>query len=178
MGKRSNFKRIERDFYPTPLHAVEPLFPYLTWGDTYVEPCAGDGRLVEHLAVGGQVCVRAMDIEPTNDGIEKMDAFDDFEADLIITNPPWDRKILHPMIEHFTSIAPTWLLFDADWMHTKQSAPYMEWCSKIVSIGRVKWFDNTAGKDNAVWYLFDRNAKETIFHGRINEKPKNQIKLF
>ena len=24
MGKRSNFKRVERDFYPTPFEAVEP----------------------------------------------------------------------------------------------------------------------------------------------------------
>jgi hypothetical protein len=40
-----------------------------------------------------------------------------------ITNPPWDRKILHRLIERFSAVGPTWLLFDADWMHTKQSAP-------------------------------------------------------
>lgn len=176
MGKRSNFERKERDFYSTPLHATEPLFPFLEYGCEYVEPCAGDGRLIENLAIGGAVCVGAMDIEPGGEGILKMDAFSDFEADLIITNPPWDRKLLHPMIEHFISIAPTWLLFDADWPHTKQSAQYMKYCAKMVSIGRVKWFDNTAGKDNAAWYLFDKYATSTVFHGRVNENP-NQHKL-
>ena len=47
-------------------------------------------------------------------------------ADMIITNPPWDTKILHPMIEHFRSQNTTWLLFDADWMHTKQSSERFE----------------------------------------------------
>jgi len=29
MGKRSDFERVERDFYPTPLDAVKPLIPHL-----------------------------------------------------------------------------------------------------------------------------------------------------
>ena len=29
MGKRSNFERIERDFYPTPEEALIPLLPHL-----------------------------------------------------------------------------------------------------------------------------------------------------
>jgi hypothetical protein len=29
MGKRSNFERRERDFYPRPFEAVPPLIPYL-----------------------------------------------------------------------------------------------------------------------------------------------------
>ena len=29
MGKRSNFERIPRDFYPTPYAAVPPLIPHL-----------------------------------------------------------------------------------------------------------------------------------------------------
>jgi hypothetical protein len=49
-------------------------------------------------------------------------ALDIQAASMFITNPPWDRKVLHPLIEHLSSIAPTWLLFDADWMHTKQSS--------------------------------------------------------
>ena len=37
------------------------------------------------------------------------------------------------MIEHFTSLRPTWLLFDADWMHTKQSQPFLPLLRKIVA---------------------------------------------
>ena len=78
-------------------------------------------------------------------------------VDCIITNPPWSRDVLHPMITHFAAQGPTWLLFDADWMHTKQSAPYMPLLRKIVSVGRVKWIPDSpfTGKDNACWYLFD-----------------------
>ena len=88
------------------------------------------------------------------------------ESDYVITNPPCDRKILHPMIEYFAPRIRTWLLFDADWMHTKQSVPFMNMCSKIVSVGRIKWFGNMTGKDNCAWYLFDWEVNNTIFYGR------------
>ena len=35
MGKRSSFKRVPRDFYPTPYKAAVPLFPHIT-GDFFV----------------------------------------------------------------------------------------------------------------------------------------------
>ena len=90
-------------------------------------------------------------------------------ADFCITNPPWDRSFLHPFLEHYINIAPTWLLFDADWMHTKQSALYMTYCTKIVSVGRVKWIEGSkgVGKDNCAWYLFDGlKLGPTDFYGR------------
>jgi hypothetical protein len=88
---------------------------------------------------------------------------------MFITNPPWDRKILHPLIVHLSDQAPTWLLFDADWMHTRQAAPFMPRLRKIVSVGRVKWIPDSTmtGKDNCAWYLFDRPHSEGVrFHGR------------
>jgi hypothetical protein len=91
-------------------------------------------------------------------------------VDFCITNPPWDRDFLHPFIEHWLDICPTWLLFDADWMHTKQSAMYMTYCRKVVSVGRVKWIEDSkgTGKDNCCWYLFDAGGGfETHFHGRM-----------
>ena len=38
MGKRSNFDRIPRDFYPTPAAAVAPLIPHLVGIRTFGEP--------------------------------------------------------------------------------------------------------------------------------------------
>lgn len=172
MGKRSNFERVERDFYPTPYEAVVPLLPHIQPKIYYVEPCAGDGALFNHLARHGHVCYGKYDIEPRGDGIEQADALDlrlPLAADYFVTNPPWDRKILHPMIEHFrVQRMGCWLLFDADWMHTKQSAPYMKYCEKIVSVGRVKWIEGTAntGKDNCAWYKFGANEANTEFVGR------------
>ena len=118
MGKRSDFERKPRDFYPTPMEAVEPLLPHLPEGFKFAEPCAGDGALVEHLETKG-ACMWASDIEPQHEGIHESPydklGFDEFiESDYIITNPPWDRKILHPMIAFFTLRKDTWLLFDSD----------------------------------------------------------------
>lgn len=179
MGKRSNFERVERDYYPTPIQAVEPLIDHLPQETfDYVEPCAGDGRLIQHiteLTDGHGDCIYACDIEPQHPNIVKHDALDlDFGGyqvmDYCITNPPWERKFLHQFIETWLDICPTWLLFDADWMHTKQSATLMTYCSKVVSVGRVKWIEGSknTGKDNCCWYLFDgmKNGP-TQFYGRL-----------
>ena len=182
MGKRSNFKRNKRDFYPTPPEAVAPLIPHLPesrhnrWGVRYAEPCAGDGALIKALNAYGLRCNYAADSMPQQDWITKRGArqWDGRPStgriDYIITNPPWDRKVLHPMIEHFSAMYPTWLLFDADWVHTKQSAPFMPYLRKIVSVGRVKWIHDSkmTGKDNCAWHLFDQHDPGvTEFYGRV-----------
>ena len=178
MGKRSDFERRERDFYPTPAQAVEPLIPHLPHRFTYVEPCAGKGDLVkalstfEGVAHGGRfwaMCHEASDIHAgghyshlgTDNVIKQRDAFDiedvPAEVDFFITNPPWTRKILHPLIIHLSAIRPTWLLFDADWAHTRQAAPYRVFLRRIVSVGRIKWIPDSphTGKDNCAWHLFE-----------------------
>ena len=48
MGKQSRFELKDNYFYPTPFEAVLPLVYYLKPG-AFIEPCAGDGRLIEHL---------------------------------------------------------------------------------------------------------------------------------
>ena len=176
MGKRSDFPRRKQDAYFTPASAVLPLLPHLPDGIRYWEACAGDGALIKSIPG----CVVACDTAPKGEGflesyIRKLDAMTVTSEDLyrskvthIITNPPWTRQVLHPMIEHFASMRPTWLLFDADWAHTKQAIPYLDYCQKIVSVGRVSWMENgTSGKDNSAWYLFDQNGyAATEFIGR------------
>lgn len=114
----------------------------------------------------------ASDIEPRGEDVREQDALAALWvgiADYIITNPPWDRTILHPMINHFAHQGPTWLLFDADWMHTRQSAPFTPYLRKIVSVGRVKWIPDSpfTGKDNCCWYLFDQTTdRPAQFVGR------------
>lgn len=180
MGKNSNFERKERDYYPTPLKPVLPLFPHIVvpyagrgYKAKFIEPCAGDGRLIRHLESQGHQCVYACDIEPQAEGIEKKDVlfFDAKlpECDLIITNPPWKRELLHPMIDIFRNHAPTWLLLDSDWKDTIQAAPFMRHCAKVVSVGRVSWEENGVdGKDNCSWYFFVKQKCDCIFIPRIS----------
>lgn len=171
MGKRSDFERVERDYYPTPLAALLPLVPHLPEQFTFAEPCAGDGRLIDHIeqATNGK-CIWASDINPQRDDIHQRDALATsmLGSDLIITNTPWNRKLFHPMLEHFSNQRPTWLLHDSDWLFTKQAGRYLNRLVKTVTIGRVSWMENgVSGKDNCVWSLFDvRNTAQPQFFGR------------
>lgn len=173
MGKRSNFERREMDFYPTPFSALAPLLHHLPQQVSFCEPCAGEGHLIRHLESAGHTCVSAFDAGVGPYRIHDasfMTETDINGAEIIITNPPWDRPVLHQIITRGALLRPTWLLFDADWMHTAQAAPYLEMCRKIISIGRVKWIEGSAhvGKDNCCWYLFEAKGAPhvTTFKGR------------
>lgn len=174
MSKRApQFERRERDYYPTPREAVLPLLSHLPAGSAFAEPCAGDGALIDHLEAAGHRCGYAGDIEPRRCDIHCGDALAlstirlGLAWEKIITKPPWDRKLLHPLIVHLSAIGPTWLLFDADWMHTRQAAPYLPLCRKIVSVGRVKWIPDSPFTDNCAWHLFDAQQRgPTEFVGR------------
>lgn len=168
MGKRSNFKRIPKDFYETPYEAVQPLLPFIKYVRRYCEPCAGGGKLLRWLGDSDHLLRYASfvsDIE--RDARTYQYPTQTFDA--FITNPPWSREILHPIIHNLSSQQDAWLLFDADWMHTRQSAELMKRCRKIVSVGRIKWIPDSpyTGKDNCCWYLFNnKEGPTTEFYGR------------
>lgn len=181
MGKRSEFERNDRDYYPTPAKAVLPLIGIVD-GAKFIEPCAGDGRLIEHIEhyVDGARCVYASDIEPqpyeTSIHIEEFNLFqadwnriaDRVEADMFITNPPWinDTKsgnLLFSIINVLSSVRPTWLLLNGNFAFNKRSAPYMRACSDIVPIGRLKWIEDSphSGKEDCAWFRFDKTSNQT-----------------
>lgn len=174
MGKRTGgqFERRERDFYPTPLEPVAPLLPFLLPRTRFVEFAAGDGVLIDHLTLHGHICADAIDIEPQRSDIRQQDALThrmDDRGAVYISNPPWDRPILHQMIHHLSDQAETWMLYDADWMHTIQAGPLSFRCRDIVSVGRVKWIADSAhtGMDNCAWYRFTQPSMDgTRFHFR------------
>jgi hypothetical protein len=155
----------KHDLWPTPYHGILPLLPHLPDKVHFLEPCAGDGRMIGYLQEHGHVCEGAWDIEPQDPSIRALDArylitglaYDRF---MFITNPPWSRDILHPLIMHLLPQHPTWLLFDADWAHTKQATPILPFCKLIVSAGRIKWLEGQEAdkghspKDNCAWYFF------------------------
>lgn len=168
MAKRSSFERRAADAYLTwDPRAVRPLLPHLPPGTRFCEPCVGRGDLAQQLVAAGHECVHASDIESGVDAL----SLGPLPAG-VITNPPWSRPVLHAMISHWLQTAPfAWLLFDADWCHTKQSTLLMQNCSDIVAVGRVRWIEGTStdGKDNCAWYRFapDANQGPTRFHPRL-----------
>jgi hypothetical protein len=181
------FERSERDFYETPKEAVKPLWSHLKErGDTnfsFCDPCAGFMAIPRHLhnlSDGSVTCSLALDInEQTPRTVQVMDTTQLPQdvvtysgATKIITNPPWSRPTLHKMIEVFSDICDTWLLFDADWLHTKQSVPYLTRLRTVVSVGRVKWIAESSGVgfDNCAWYRFGNPMRGNVieFVGRIS----------
>jgi len=179
MGRRSSFGRREADYYPTPFAVVPPLIPHLRGVQTFAEPCAGEGDLVRHLEEFGLACVYSGDICSGQDAF----ALSHYSgADVGITNPPLSREtckpytcgLLHDLIEHFLSIAPTWLLIHFDWSATRQAAKYLPHCSDIVVLPRLKWIRDSmhTGKDSHAWFRFDRqHGSGPVLH---NDRGKAQ----
>jgi hypothetical protein len=152
MGRRSDFPRRPHDDYrTTDPRAVMALRPHLFGIDTFAEPCCGEGDLIKELESIGLTCVQASDIRT---GKDALDVYYFDNADIICTNPPWTRQLLHPMILHFQKLKPTWLLFDSDWAYNRGAHYYLDQCSDIVAVGRLRWFGDQTGKDNCSWYRF------------------------
>lgn len=165
MSKRTpGLEGRDRDYWPTiDPRAVRALVPHVAEGLQFVEPCAGGGHLIDMLEAAGLKCAFASDLEPQRDGIHAMDYREirTTRGLSVITNPPWSRPILHEIIAHFGPIAPTWLLFDADWMHTQQASRFEALLTDIVSVGRLRWLEEghpgDKGNDpfdNCAWYRF------------------------
>lgn len=172
MGKRSDFPRRKNDAYATwDARAVPPLLRRLVGGPDFVEPCAGDGALIDLLESFGLRCAAAYDIDPQRWDIEAGDA-----TTLrlpprarVITNPPWTRQILHLILANLGAQVEVWALFDAGWAFTKQARQLMPLCHEIVAVGRLRWVRDTAhdAQDDCAWYKFGPGAPPApLFFGR------------
>jgi len=184
LGKRSDFPRREKDWYATPYSAVLPLLPHLAPRTRFAEPCVGDGALVRHLERHGHTCYWGSDIEDRSapvdaygvEVIKKYPVADALtlttplkQAGCIITNPPYDKSVLFPMIDHFAEQNTTFLLLNADFMHNVGSGRFLRRCSMIISIGRIKWIagSKNGGMENFAWFRFDQKHEgPTEFFGR------------
>lgn len=159
MGTRSEFPRNNHDLYDTPAKAVERLLVMLCEEgiETFASPCDGNGCLRRHLESAGFRCVYHGDITRGQDALAET-GFGG--ADAIIENPPWSRHLLHGLIEHFvTHVSVVWLLFDANWAWTQQSARLIGRCTHVVPVHRLKWIPGSkdTAKDDCCWHRFQRD---------------------
>lgn len=171
MSKRKpgTFRRRQRDFYPTTYAQAEPLFEHLAPGTRFFEPCAGAGHLVRHLTANRFCCVGQSDIKPRDQTIAKRDALkltlDDLnDANVIITNPPHARDMLVPLIEHFRTLVPAWLLLPIDRLVVDYMQEHLCYASMIVPSKRLKLPGTEhSGHDNYVWVQFRLTRHMTEF---------------
>ena len=190
MAKRSNYERIDRDYYRTwDPRAYPPILAHLAPETRFEEPCAGDGVMVDALESFGHICVKASDIEPQRKSILKRDSFTITEsnADFFITNHPYNGKRYIRINEHETRpnpnhdlgtrillhlsmIKPTSSLLPADYAHNSYFTQFKDQLVRVVSVGRLKLIEGSksAGNDNYAWYLLDKPMpnRQTTFHMR------------
>lgn len=172
MSKHSNFPRRAHDEYRTPFAAALPLAPFLTGVGTFAEPCCADGQLIRHIESFGPLCIHSGDIQSGVDALTD-ETLRMTIVGAIITNPPYTWAVLHQMLQLFPRLAPTWLLLEADFKHNARAAPFISMCTDVVSIGRVRWFDDTKheGKANYAWYRFHaQHSRGPVFHPRQDLK--------
>jgi hypothetical protein len=171
----TKFERNPRDYYRTwDPRALPPLLRFLEPGTVFVEPCAGAGDLVDQLTAAGMTCHAKFDIEPQRFDIRRGDALDVRwrpRRGMFITNPPWRRALLLPLIRHLASQAPTWLLIDAMFLFNAGSIPLHPILRKVVGTPRLTWIEGTTDSsvDDSAWYLFDGTIPPTDhvqFYGR------------
>jgi hypothetical protein len=195
MGKRSKdtFAQVSKDYWPTiDPRAIPPIADYVQ-GLRYAEPMCGQGHLIE-LIGDVATCLWASDIH-VGDGYSAkpkchqrdattidLDTF--MGVDCIISNPPFQEKMLLPILDHLMqSSKPSWLLLPADRLHVKYMSPYLQKCEMVLSIGRLKWFanddprlwddekqafkKNTDPTDNYAWFKFTNKKCDTTFKGRL-----------
>lgn len=168
MSKRTpGLPRRPREYWATPFVAVRPIVPFVPPSARWIEPCAGDGAIVRHMArlMPSAPCVGAYDIEPQSAEVRRADALTlEMRPDLYITNPPWPRagsggEPVLGLIKHLAVLAPTWMLLPWDFAANIYFGEVSRISQIAIPIGRVSWMGNgSGGKDNAGWFLFDGRA--------------------
>lgn len=169
MSHRTRFERIPQDRYYTPFRPVVPLIPHLeAYGvTTFSEPCVGGSNLVRHLDHFGIACTYSADLDEGVDALldPNLDG-----ADNIITNPPYAWDVLAPMLNRFMRICPTWLLLEADFGFNARTADMMRYCTDVVPVGHVRWFDDTENESRKHYAWFRFTIEHSLFpklHPRI-----------
>lgn len=172
MSKRNqSFERVSRDYYPTiDPKAIPPNLLKHIRGKTYAEPFYGEGDM-EDLLMDVATCKWRSDIRETVGCSSVRDALtltsSDLEGcDLVVSNPPYQKDVLLPLLDHLVSLKPTWLLLPSDLMFNGYMAPYMKQCERVVGVGRLFWFENT-------WV-----ALEPFDHDELDKKWDKQIEWY
>lgn len=180
-------KRIDTDsaktnasnFWPTPLEAVVPLLEPLRQDvvaakSRFIEPCAGDGALVDALVFHNFACAAAFDTAPRRSDIRHGDAANvDWStvnpAIPAVTNPPWARHLLEPILAAVIGTRVVWLLLPLDYATNLWTNLYMRHVNCLVPLGRVSWLGNgQGGMENSAWFRFSPQVRSFI----TERKPK------
>jgi hypothetical protein len=158
--------RRRMDAYYTPKHAVRNLLAYHHIGGTILEPCVGEGHIIQ--ALGGSFKVITNDMDPTKTADYNEDAtspswWDSMpEVDWVITNPPFSEapKII-PLAYGKANRGIAMLLRLSYLEPCKNRAAWLRKypVSKLIVLPRISFTGD--GKTDSVtcaWFIWDKYA--------------------
>jgi hypothetical protein len=149
----------------TPFEVTDLLVPYLAPDRPVTEPCAGAYRLAARLEHHGVEVAEAFDIVPRDPRVEVGDAIVRIPRHVAITNPPFQRDLLVPILTAATRRPKgAWFLLPSDALMNKWFAPVVQHVHQIVPIGRVRWIEGSAsvGYENYAWVRFGPDQKHFL----------------
>jgi len=155
-GGKGIADRSPTDFYPTPTASIKVLndFIGIKDGAHILEPCAGIGHIAKEFNNVTALDLYKYDAEylhKVETGIDFLSWEPDKKYDWVITNPPFDRKVLLPIVEKSIEIA------------TKGVAMFLK-LTFLESTSRLEFFQK------------NRTLKEVIIFSNRQPLYKNGIK--
>ena len=142
--------------------ALESLSPYLSPGQSFIDPCAGAGELVDTLVNHGLECILAADDLPREHWVLRRRSLEleitGSEVDAIITNPGRDPATTNRLISHLGRQVPTWMLIGSAWGHEAKNSKLRPMLRMVVTVhdpvasaeGEVE------GLETMAWHLFSQ----------------------
>jgi hypothetical protein len=175
-------ERADRDFYRTPVAAVDLANDLMDHNLKWWEPCAGDGAISSRL----ENIVFSSDIHPMAKGIKKLDVMSckkPTNIDAVITNPPFflAYNILDRCL--FEWKIPALLLLRIEPLSTQKRNSYTKYLSHMNIVSSLIKFETETGRIvhgngtiRCAWCLFQtKKVKYTITKWVTFEKTLSEL---
>tara|TARA_B100000767_G_C19454206_1_gene405353 strand:+ start:47 stop:616 length:570 start_codon:yes stop_codon:yes gene_type:complete len=188
MRNRKKQNKEEHEFYPTPIDAVELARTLLDQNKRWWEPCAGDGRILNHfdnVILGTDIKPRSPEVKESN--FITMNKPKNIEG--IITNPPF--TLGYDLIKKalYEWKIPALLLMRVEYIAAKARQDVVKHMTDMHIVSDLIKFETISGRivngngtGRCAWMLFDPNKtpeyirmKYVLYKKKINKSNLNEF---
>jgi hypothetical protein len=159
-------KRHPYDAYSTPAWCTEAIAKEIVWNDsaTILEPCAGEGAIVDVLCMYPHAHMRTLDINPDcrmGGGFDFL-KYDDDRVDFILTNPPF--SLAQEFVEKSLSVANyTIMLLRLNFLASKSRKEFWEKHTPTaihVLTKRPSFTGTGTDATDYAWFVWDATGRQ------------------
>lgn len=163
-------KNVPFDFYETPKYAVDKLLEVEKFEGTILEPCSGNGAISKVLEAAGYEVISSDLRQEGIYGNGGMDIFsmEGIQANNLVTNPPYGRKIL-TFIKHLLTLTDkkTCLLLRLAFLEAQSRYPFFKEEDTLKNVyvfsKRVIMLKDgepmTGSKMSFAWFVWDKEYR-------------------